>query len=145
MYVFPRVIRGINISHWRRTRGHHMKIRVPSWLALPVALLLSGCPAGGGGDGGFGNGGGISSRIAYVANSGSNNVFGYMIDKRSTDDHYWLSIFRCNGTIGGYCVCQRHIRLCDKSGWSKQCIGLYGQQHDGRAHTCGKLAVRRRD
>ena len=56
-----------------------MKIRVPSWLALPVALLLSGCPEGGGGDGGFGNGGGISSRIAYVANSGSNNVFGYMI------------------------------------------------------------------
>ncbi len=56
-----------------------MKTQPFSWLALPVLLLLGGCPEGGGGDGGFGNGGGISSRIAYVANSGSNNVSGYMI------------------------------------------------------------------
>ncbi|THJ18775.1 MAG: lactonase family protein, partial [Nitrospira sp. CG24B] len=55
-----------------------MNTRMSSWLALPL-LLLTGCPSGGGGDGGFGNGGGISSRIAYVANSGSNNVSGYMI------------------------------------------------------------------
>lgn len=56
-----------------------MKTQSLSWLALPALLLLGGCPEGGGGDGGFGNGGGISSRIAYVANSGSNNVSGYMI------------------------------------------------------------------
>ncbi|HSA87146.1 MAG TPA: beta-propeller fold lactonase family protein [Nitrospira sp.] len=57
-----------------------MNTRISSWMMmLPVLPLLAGCPSGGGGEGGFGNGGGISSRIAYVANSGSNNVYGYMI------------------------------------------------------------------
>jgi 6-phosphogluconolactonase (cycloisomerase 2 family) len=46
-----------------------------SWVALPLMLLLSGCADGGGGDGGFDSG----IQVAYVANSGSNDVSAYTI------------------------------------------------------------------
>ena len=47
-----------------------------AWLMLPGLLFLSGCPDDGG-EGG--EGGNIVSSVAYVANSGSNNVSAYTI------------------------------------------------------------------
>lgn len=56
-----------------------MKTRMLSWLALPMLLLLSGCPEGDGGPGGTTEGTSAPA-VAYVANNGSNNVSGYMIN-----------------------------------------------------------------
>jgi 6-phosphogluconolactonase (cycloisomerase 2 family) len=47
-----------------------------SWLALPL-LLLTGCPSGGGGEGGFGVGG---TGVAYVVNTGPNEISAYTTD-----------------------------------------------------------------
>ena len=52
-----------------------MNTKMWSWIALPFALFLTGCPDGGGGEGGFGSG----AQVAYVANSGSNDVSAYTI------------------------------------------------------------------
>lgn len=53
-----------------------MNTRMWSWVAVPLMLLLSGCADGGGGEGGFGSG----AQVAYVANSGSNDVLAYTIN-----------------------------------------------------------------
>lgn len=58
-------------------KGHSMNARPCSWLILPWFLLLAGCPSGGGGDGGFGNG---AIGIAYVVNTGPNEISTYTID-----------------------------------------------------------------
>jgi 6-phosphogluconolactonase (cycloisomerase 2 family) len=51
-----------------------MKTRMSSWLALPL-LLLTGCPQGGGGEGGFQG----TAAIIYTANDGSNTISGFTI------------------------------------------------------------------
>jgi 6-phosphogluconolactonase len=56
-----------------------MNTRMLSGLALPILLLLAGCPgSGGGGAGGFE--GTVAAGIAYVSNSGSNDVSAYTIN-----------------------------------------------------------------
>lgn len=47
-------------------------------LALPIVLILSGCPDGGGGRGGF-EGTGSTSAVLYTANDGSNTLSGFRI------------------------------------------------------------------
>jgi hypothetical protein len=44
---------------------------------FPVLLLLAGCPSGGGGEGGFGVGG---TGVAYVVNTGPNEISAYTTD-----------------------------------------------------------------
>ena len=65
-----------------------MNTRSLSWFALPLLLLLTGCPESGGGDGGFGNG---ATGIAYVVNTGPNEISTYTIDVVGT--------FRSAGTV----------------------------------------------
>lgn len=52
-----------------------MKTQSLSWLALPVLLLLGGCPKGGGGDGGFQG----TASVLYTTNDGSNTISGFTI------------------------------------------------------------------
>ncbi|MBY0248668.1 MAG: lactonase family protein [Nitrospiraceae bacterium] len=54
-----------------------MNTRTWSWIALPLALLLTGCPDGGGGEGGFGGG---TVPVAYVVSSGPNEVQAYTVN-----------------------------------------------------------------
>lgn len=54
-----------------------MKLRLSSCLMLPIVLVLTGCTSGGGGDGGFGNG---ATGIAYVVNTGPNEISAYTTD-----------------------------------------------------------------
>jgi 6-phosphogluconolactonase (cycloisomerase 2 family) len=54
-----------------------MNRRVSPWVMFPVLLLLAGCPSGGGGDGGFGVGG---TGVAYVVNTGPNEISAYTTD-----------------------------------------------------------------
>jgi 6-phosphogluconolactonase len=54
-----------------------MNTRLLSWLILPLLLLSTGCPNGGGGDGGFGVEG---TGVAYVVNTGPNEISAYTTD-----------------------------------------------------------------
>lgn len=56
-----------------------MNIRSVVWLAVLLFPLLAGCPSDGGGPGGGGEGT-LAPAVAYVANSGSNDVSGYTIN-----------------------------------------------------------------
>ncbi len=52
-----------------------MNTRMWSWIVLPMMLLLAGCADVGGGDRGFES----AAQVAYVANSGSNDVSAYTV------------------------------------------------------------------
>ena len=54
-----------------------MNRRFFPWLLSPILLLFAGCPSSGGGDGGFGTEG---VQVAYVANTGPNELSAYTIN-----------------------------------------------------------------
>src|SRR3990167_2114526 len=58
----------------------HMNIRMLPGFALPMLLLLSGCPGGDGGPGGIREGSATSTALVYVVNQGSANVSAYTIN-----------------------------------------------------------------
>ena len=101
-----------------------MTTRNWSWLVLPVAVLLVGCPGGNGGDGLL-QGTGVATPVVYTANGNSNSVSGFTIAAggaltstapvtATIDNAEWLTVTpdgrflyvsnRDNGTVSGFAI-----------------------------------------